>query len=84
MLTDYPDSPEIAPAYRDTLVLYLLQGRTEQATKLLRLHSEFQGEAFASLDELLRKMPMYHSQMSSVDFDFRCDPNFFLNLSNES
>lgn len=71
ILTECPDSPESAATYWDTLILYLLQGRTEPAMKLLRLHSEFHGEAFASLDELLRKMPMYHSQMSCVDFDFR-------------
>lgn len=74
VLTENPEQPEMHADFWDALLLFLLQGRTEQAQKLLRLHSDFgHTEAFASLDELIRKMPRYSPQlmMSSVDFDFR-------------
>ncbi|TRY74421.1 hypothetical protein TCAL_10429 [Tigriopus californicus] len=74
VLTENPEQPEMHAHFWDALLLFLIQGRTEQAQKLLRLHSDFGNtEAFGSLDELIRKMPRYSPQlmMSSVDFDFR-------------
>ena len=80
VLSEHPESPEVGPEYWDAITLFVLQGRTDQAQKLLRLHSEFGSESFVSLDELLRKMPVYPggvgggagaAGMSSVDFDFR-------------
>ena len=81
VLSEHPESPEaVGQDYWDAITLFVLQGRTDQAQKLLRLHSEFGSESFISLDELLRKMPVYPvgggggagtGGMSSVDFDFR-------------
>ncbi len=70
-------------AYPSILTFVKLQGRKDQALNLLRLHSEYGlsggsdggavDDAFASLDELIRKMPTYAgpSQSSAIDFDFR-------------
>jgi hypothetical protein len=79
ILSEHPENPEVSPEYWDAISLFVLQGRTDQAQKLLRLHSEFGSESCVSLDELLKKMPLYpgvgpsggSAGMSSVDFDFR-------------
>ncbi len=81
LLSEHPDNPEVSPDYWDAIALYALQGRTDQAQKLLRLHSDFDSESFVSLDELLRKMPLYPvttsvsgggaPATSAVDFEFR-------------
>ena len=76
ILSQHLENPEASPEYWDAVALFVLQGRTDQAQKLLRLHSQFGAESFVSLDELLRKMPVYSggagaAGMSSVDFDFR-------------
>ena len=80
ILSEHPESPEsVGQDYWDAITLFVLQGRTDQAQKLLRLHSQFGAESFVSIDELLRKMPVYPgggsgsggAGMSSVDFDFR-------------
>ena len=56
-IDEYLENPESHPDFWDAILLYLLQGRTENARKLLRLHSDFNSDAFVSIDELLRKMP---------------------------
>jgi hypothetical protein len=37
------------------------QAKMEKARKLLALHADFNTDPFSSLDELLRKMPVYNS-----------------------
>lgn len=71
ILTQNMECSESHPEYWDCLQLFLLQGRTDQAQKLLRLHSKFDDDMFVSMEELIRKMPMYGPSMSAVDFDFR-------------
>ena len=56
---EYLENPESHPDFWEAVILYVIQGRTENARKLLRLHSDFNSEAFVSIDELLRKMPRY-------------------------
>ena len=38
---------------------------------MLRLHSDFNVESFASIDELLRKMPRFAVGQTAADFEFR-------------
>ena len=70
---DYLDQPERHPDYWDAVSLYILQGRTEQARNLLHLHPEMDSDSFVSIDELLRKMPIYSGSatQSIADFEFR-------------
>jgi len=73
VLSQGSDAPEQHADYWEAVVQFLLQGRTEQARNLLRLHSEFSSDAFISLDELIRKMPLCSASAttSKSDFDFR-------------
>lgn len=70
---DYLDQPQLHPDFWDAVVLFLLQGRTEQARNLLRLHSDMDSDPYVSIDELLRKMPLYGgaASQSVADFEFR-------------
>ncbi|QQP37908.1 Nuclear pore complex protein Nup85like, partial [Caligus rogercresseyi] len=69
---DIPERPESHGSYWKALTLFLLQGRTEQALKLLHLHSEMNSEPYLSLEELIRKMPFFKgNNMSIPDFEFR-------------
>ncbi|XP_040571097.1 nuclear pore complex protein Nup85 [Lepeophtheirus salmonis] len=69
---DILERPETHPNYWKALILFLLQGRTDQALKLLHLHSDMNLDPFLSLDELIRKMPFFKgSNMSIPDFEFR-------------
>ena len=40
-IEEYLESPESYPEFWDAILFYIIQGRTENARKLLRLHSEF-------------------------------------------
>jgi hypothetical protein len=74
ILEEYPENPEVHQDYWDAIALFLTQARKDQARNLLRLHSEFgadPGDSFESLDELIKKMPLFNNQMSVVDFNFR-------------
>ncbi len=46
------------------------QAKMDLARKLLSLHAEFDSDPFVSLDELLRKMPIYNS---GILIFFFCD-----------
>ena len=70
-IEEYLEHPETHPDFWDAILLFLIQGRTENARKLLRLHSESSADSFASLDELLRKMPRYVQGQTAADFEFR-------------
>jgi len=70
-IDEYLENPESHPDFWDAVVLYVIQGRTENARKLLRLHSDFNFESFASIDELLRKMPRFAVGQTAADFEFR-------------
>ena len=70
---EYLDRPEKHPDYWDAVSLFLLQGRPEHARNLLHLHPDMDSDPFVSIDELLRKMPMYSGSptQSIADFEFR-------------
>ncbi len=68
---EYLETPESHPDFWDAITLYVIQGRTENARKLLRLHSDFNAEAFVSVDELLRKMPRFNAGQTAADFEYR-------------
>ena len=68
---EYLETPESHPEFWEAILFYILQGRTENARKLLRLHSDFNSEPFVSIDELLRKMPRYTMGQTAADFEFR-------------
>ncbi len=70
-IDDQIENPETHPDYWEAIVLFVIQGRTENARKLLRLHTEVSSGPFVSLDELLRKMPRYMPGQTSADFEFR-------------
>ena len=40
-IEEYLETPESHPEFWDAILFYILQGRTENARKLLRLHSDF-------------------------------------------
>jgi len=71
VLSQGSESPEQHGDYWEAVTQFVLQGRLEQARNLLRLHSEFSTDAFTSLDELLRKMPVCSTNSSAADFEFR-------------
>jgi len=70
-IEEYLEAPESHPEFWDAILFYIIQGRTENARKLLRLHSDFNSEPFVSIDELLRKMPRYNMGQTAADFEFR-------------
>ena len=45
-IEEYLESPESHPEFWDAILFYIIQGRTENARKLLRLHSEFNSGGF--------------------------------------
>ncbi|GIY60351.1 nuclear pore complex protein Nup85 [Caerostris darwini] len=53
------EEPSLHPDYWDTIIHFLLQGKIPSARSLLALHQKSKREDFLSLDELLKKMPMY-------------------------
>jgi len=73
VLSQGSDAPEDHADYWEAVTRFLLQGRTDQARNLLRLHSEFSSDPFISLDELLKKMPLCSASgnTSLADFDYR-------------
>ncbi|XP_064594752.1 nuclear pore complex protein Nup85-like isoform X2 [Liolophura sinensis] len=52
------DPPENHKEYWDTIYRFVLQGRVDNARKLLSLHSQIGEDSFQSLDELLKKLPL--------------------------
>lgn len=46
-------------SFWDVVYGYLLQGRTEEVRKLLRMNPQYKSPSFLSMDELLKKMPSY-------------------------
>ena len=82
ILQEEPERPEAHPDYWDALSIFISQGKKTEAQNLLRLHSGYVDQqptnsssasafSLSSLDELVRKMPLFNSQMSVVDFNFR-------------
>lgn len=59
------------PDYWDTILQFILQGKVTSARSLLQMHPKFEREDYASLDELLRKMPMYFSTCGMSLNEFR-------------
>ncbi|CAL1301443.1 unnamed protein product [Larinioides sclopetarius] len=57
----------------DLIIHFLLQGKIASARSLLSMHQKFEREDFVSLDELMKKMPMYSStsQISLNEFRIR-------------
>ena len=45
-IEEYLESPESHPEFWDAILFYIIQGRTENARKLLRLHSDFNSGRF--------------------------------------
>jgi len=68
VLSESSESPEDHVLYWDTLLDFVLQGRMDQARNLLNLHTDFNSDMFASMDQLLRKMPLPSANISSGDF----------------
>jgi len=60
------DKMETHPDFWEAITLFVLQGKTEHARTLLRLHSEMGTDPLLSLDELLKKMPVYDLNATSV------------------
>ena len=60
------DKMESHPDFWDSITLFVLQGKVEHARTLLRLHSEMGTDPLISLDELLKKMPVYDMNATSV------------------
>jgi hypothetical protein len=56
---DYLERPESHPEYWNAISLYVMQAKNDKARKLLSVHADFNSDHFASIDELLRKMPIY-------------------------
>ena len=52
-IEEYLESPESHPEFWDAILFYIIQGRTENARKLLRLHSEFNSGGFTNFVEFL-------------------------------
>jgi hypothetical protein len=71
MTEEYLENPESHPDFWEAIILFVVQGRTENARRLLRLHSDINTDPFLSIDELLRKMPRYLAGQTAADFDFR-------------
>ena len=64
------DKMETHPDFWDSITLFILQGKIEHARTLLRLHSEMGTDPLLSMDELLKKMPLYdQATMSVAKFD---------------
>ncbi|KAK7506744.1 hypothetical protein BaRGS_00002219 [Batillaria attramentaria] len=61
------------PAYWQAVYRLLLQGDVDRVRKLLSLHTCNQTQPFASVDELLKKMPQWRTThaMSLAEFDLK-------------
>ncbi|CAK8696312.1 unnamed protein product [Clavelina lepadiformis] len=69
-------SPAQHPNYWPAIYTLALQGRTSEVREMLKLHPAFQTQEhdpFASIDELLRKMPIfsYHQSQSTNEFEMK-------------
>jgi len=69
-------SPEQHPNYWNAIYSLIFQGRVTEARNMLKLHAEYQiqvYDAFSSIDELLRKMPLfsYHQGQSVGEFEMK-------------
>jgi len=71
VLSQSSDTPEDHVEYWSSLQEFVLQGRMDQARNLLRLHSDYATDMFASMDELLRKMPQTSSATNMAEFDMQ-------------
>ncbi|KAG8194792.1 hypothetical protein JTE90_017233 [Oedothorax gibbosus] len=65
------DEPYLHKDYWDTIIQFLLQGNVPSARSLLSLHRKSKREDFLSLDDLLRKMPMYGTGSGITLNEFR-------------
>lgn len=67
------DHPHQHPSYWEAVYGLVMQGRTEDARQMLARHPNFSTDPFLSIDELLRKMPMYqvYSGVSEAEFTVR-------------
>uniref|UniRef100_H2YSA4 Nuclear pore complex protein Nup85 n=1 Tax=Ciona savignyi TaxID=51511 RepID=H2YSA4_CIOSA len=68
--------PHQHPDFWDATTALVLQGRVTEARNLLNLHPEFQAQlydSYSSMDELLRKMPVYsyHKGQSISEFEIK-------------
>jgi len=63
------DKMETHPDFWDSITLFVLQGKVEHARTLLRLHSEMGTDPLISLDELLKKMPVYDANSTVAKFE---------------
>lgn len=72
VISQCSDLPEDHVQYWRTLHEFVLQGRMDQARNMLNLHSDYASDMFASMDELMRKMPLADATtLSSVEFDVK-------------
>ncbi|GBM41649.1 Nuclear pore complex protein Nup85 [Araneus ventricosus] len=65
------EEPCLHPDYWDTIIHFLLQGKIASARSLLSMHQKSKREDFVSLDELMKKMPMYGSSSGISLNEFR-------------
>ncbi|XP_042223537.1 nuclear pore complex protein Nup85-like isoform X2 [Homarus americanus] len=67
------DHPHLHPAYWEAVYGAVLQGRMEGARQMLSNHSNADTDPFLSMDELLRKMPVYqvYGGVSVAEFTVR-------------
>ncbi|CAH1795134.1 unnamed protein product [Owenia fusiformis] len=67
------DVPEENENYWQSVWSFVLQGRIDDARKMLSVHRSYDTPAFQSIDELLRKMPIFTSftGQSLAEFDMK-------------
>ncbi|XP_055936163.1 nuclear pore complex protein Nup85-like [Argiope bruennichi] len=65
------EEPCLHPDYWDTIIHFLLQGKIAPARSLLSMHQKSKREDFISLDELMKKMPMYGASSGISLNEFR-------------
>nr|CAB3264518.1 nuclear pore complex protein Nup85-like [Phallusia mammillata] len=68
--------PASHPSYWDAVYALVLQGRVSEARDMLKLHPHYQTQvydSFSSIDELLRKMPLFsfYQGQSTAEFEMK-------------
>lgn len=67
----FEDAPHEHPDYWNTVIQFVLHGKMDEGRSLLKAHQNSNREDFRSIDELLRKMPMFVSKVGITLTEFR-------------
>ncbi|XP_067129566.1 nuclear pore complex protein Nup85 [Centruroides vittatus] len=67
------DTPENHPSFWKIIYSHILNGKLDEARRMLKIHTQSSQESFCLMDELLRKMPLFKSSLSQsvVEVGFR-------------